>query len=168
VQPPPLVVSRRFVLPASITALAAVATRHGMTPPHVLLGTAGEGLLALDRRLVDPRRPGGEPSEAEKAEGLARYAEVLPLRHGWLLSHAHALPRLAALVSAPSDFESTALVAAVGLDDFCARTAPARGFDMLDASFNVGYFVAVILGCAAGTAALRHYALEADLQNGWK
>ena len=139
-----------------------------MTPPHILLSTASEGVLLLDRRLVDPRRPSGEPSEAEKAEGLQRYAEALPLRHGWLLSHAHALPRVAAIASAPSDFESTALVAAVGLDDFCARTAPARAFDMLDASFNVGYFVAVIAACAAGTAALRHYALENDLAAAWK
>ena len=78
------------------------------------------------------------------------------------------MPRLRDASSAPADFESTALVAALGLDTFVARTAPAKAFDMLDDKFNVGFFGAVIAACAAGGLLLRHLVVDADVSAAWK
>ena len=152
----------------TVSGLSAVRTRHGMTTPHLLLSTAAGGVLMVDRRLVDPRRPQGAPTDAERAEGLAQYSPALPLLHTWLLTHAHAVPRLRDVSSAPADFESTALVSALGLDTFVARTAPAKAFDMLDDKFNVLFFGAVIAACAVGGLLLRHLVIDADVSAAWK
>ena len=153
-----------------MTGLAAVRTRHGMTTPHLLLTTATGGVLQVDRRMVDPRRPpaGSKATDAERASGLPPYEPALPLVHAWALTHAHALPRIAAVLSAPADYESTALVAALGLDSFFARTAPAKAFDMLDDKYNVAFFALVIAACAFGGLLLRHLAIDADVRSAWK
>ena len=108
------------------------------------------------------------PTDAERAEGLIQYTPTLPMIHTWMLTHAHALPRLHHVSASPADYESTALIAALGLDTFLARTAPAKAFDMLDDKFNVGFFFAVIAACAAGGLLLRHLVIDADLRAAWK
>jgi len=70
----PVVSHRTFVLPVSVKGLSMTRTHHGITTPHVLLATEGDGVLMLDRRLLDPRRPTGEPREFEKLEGLVQFS----------------------------------------------------------------------------------------------
>lgn len=140
----PVVAHRTFALPATVTDIAVTRTLSGVTPIQVLLTLAGGNVLALDRRLVDPRRPQGEPTEAEKAEGLLQYSPVLPLRHSWYLSLDKALARPVILQSHPSDFESTTLVAALGVDHLFVRTAPAKTFDQLEPDFNLPVLLATI------------------------
>ena len=111
---PPVVVHRSYVLPVTVRDLAVTRTRYGITSPHLLLSTSQDGLLMLDRRLIDPRRPSGEPSKIEQAEGLMQYAPVLPLRHHWLLTGGRPVARARLTHSAPSAFESTTLIAFLG------------------------------------------------------
>jgi hypothetical protein len=111
---PPLVVARSFVLPVTVRDIAFTRSRAGVTPPLVLLATSAGGVLGLQKRLLDPRRPGGEPSTAEKAEGLAQYAPVLPLLPSAHLSVNLSVPRARLLATAPTAFESTTLVAMLG------------------------------------------------------
>ena len=163
----PIIKQRTFVLPVSVKGLAATRTLHGVTTPHLLLLTAGDGVLMLDRRLVDPRRPTGEPKEWEKAEQLMQYSPYLPLRHSWLLTHGAPLPRLHAALAAHTDFESTTLVAAVGLDLFVSRVAPARPFDQLDRDFNYAFFLMLLFAGGAGTWALGREVAKKDLKEAW-
>jgi len=151
-----------------VTDLAVTRTQHGVTTPHLLLSTAAEGVLMLDKRLVDPRRPAKEPTTSETAEGLAQYSQALPLRHSWLLTTSAAVPRLHGLKATPTAYESTTLVTALGLDHFFARAAPARAFDQLDHDFNGGAFVAVIAACGAAGLLLRHFVQGRDHAAAWK
>ena len=124
-------------------------------------------ILSLDRRLVDPRRPTGEPRESDKAEGLGQYSPLLPLRHTWLLNHGSPVPRLASLLPTPTAWESTALVIGLGLDTFVARIAPARRFDQLDPEFNAGLFVVLMGGAAVATIVLGKLAANKELKEAW-
>ena len=163
----PIVSGRSFVLPVSVKGLALARTHHGITTPHLLLLTASDGVLMLDRRLLDPRRPVGEPKDFEKSEGLLQYSAFLPLRHQWLLTHGLALPRAHSLLSAATAFESTTLVAAFGLDVFVARAAPAKAFDQLDPDFNFAVFALLLLAGAAVTLLMGRAADKRDLTQAW-
>lgn len=111
----PLLVTRTFVLPTAVRDVAVTRSRAGVATPLLLFATAGGGVLALPKRLLDPRRPDREPTAPEKAEGLVRYDPVLPLHHaGMLLSYSRTVPRPRVLAAAPTAFESTSLVALLG------------------------------------------------------
>lgn len=116
-QEPPLVVHRSFILPVTATDISVTRTRYGITTPHLLLTTSQDGLLSLDRRILDPRRPTNETSKHEQAEGLIQYSPVLPLRHSWLLTGGRPVQGAHLTHSAPSAFESTTLIALLGEDE---------------------------------------------------
>ena len=46
-----------------------------------------EQVYLLDKRLLDPRRPVGGPTEADKMEQLIPYNEVLPLNPSQFATH---------------------------------------------------------------------------------
>ncbi len=71
-------------------------------------------MIRLFRLLLDPRRPLGEPSEADKAEHLAKYSPFIPVIHKTTLSYNHTIARVAALQATQTHLESTSLVVAVG------------------------------------------------------
>jgi hypothetical protein len=71
--PKPIVLSKSYALPKPITALGTTKTRSGISTKHILVATADDKIMALDRRMIDPRRPTGEVKEHEKTEGLMRY-----------------------------------------------------------------------------------------------
>jgi hypothetical protein len=55
-------------------------THKGITPKHILIGTAAGHIMAYDSRLLDPRRPFVHPSKMtaqDKEEGLVPYAPSL-------------------------------------------------------------------------------------------
>lgn len=58
--PAPVIKHSTFILPTTIKALAVTHTHLGITTPHFLFATQGNGLMMVDRRLLDPRRPSGE------------------------------------------------------------------------------------------------------------
>jgi hypothetical protein len=46
-------------------------TKGGISSKNIILATGMDGrIIKLDRRLLDPRRPYGEPKKSEKMEGL--------------------------------------------------------------------------------------------------
>ena len=97
---------------------------------QVLLATDAGQLLALDKRLFDPRRPLVAPNkmtQADREEGLLPYMPstggIQPLS---AISHRNSLARPAGIAATPTVLESTSLVFAFGLDLFCTRVAPAK------------------------------------------
>ncbi len=169
--PLPVVIHKAFVLPQAVKpgALAVTRTHLGISAPFLLLGSAAEGVMYLDRKMIDPRRPLPEAvKETDKAEGLVPYAAHLPLRHGTLLTHADRVARLHALSSAPSGLESTSLVLGQGVDTFLARAAPARAWDALDRDFNASLFGALLALMLAATLTLRRMVRSKQLADAWK
>lgn len=72
----------------------------------------------------------GEPKDHEKAEGLMQYSPHLPLRHSWMLNHDRSVSRLHTILSVPTSFESTTLVAAVGEWRCMVASLPIMGVDL--------------------------------------
>lgn len=66
----PVVLSKLYIYPKAVTALGATATRGGISSRKVLIATADGKVTAIDRKMLETRRPMGELKEAEKKEGL--------------------------------------------------------------------------------------------------
>ncbi|KAA0165499.1 hypothetical protein FNF31_01844 [Cafeteria roenbergensis] len=140
-----------YVLPTGARALGTTTTRHGVSSRALLVGTSGGGVLSLSSHLINPRRPVGEPSANDKAEGLMPFDPLLPMAHTMLLTHARVLPRVARLDSAPTHMESASIVVASGLDVVVTRATPAASFDALESNFS---YLVVIGLLVAGTVAV--------------
>lgn len=132
--PLPIVVYKVFFLPGvGVRSLELTTTRAGITPPALLISTASDGVLSIDLRIIDPRRPlpagadGAASSGAVTAlDGLMPYSPHLPIRHGMLLNHGAPLYRVNTLLSAPTDWESVTFVAALGENETVKRPCARR------------------------------------------
>jgi hypothetical protein len=125
-------------------------------------------VLAVDSKSLDPRRPAGPPTAAEREEGLAPYAPVLgPLPQQMLLTHGQRVERLAGLACAPTTLESTTIVAAYGSAFFVARHSPAKSFDRLG-EFNYAALAGAVAALALATAASTWYRRRQDLNRLWR
>ncbi len=118
-----MVAHHTFVLPITVKALAVTRTHLGIAAPNLLFATAADDVWMVDRRIVEPRRPVGEPKDHEKAEGLLQYSPHLPFRHSMLLTHGLRVPRLHTVLATPSQFESTTIV--IGIGACCAAVLSA-------------------------------------------
>ena len=77
--PPPLrVEGQTYFLTPSLTAMTVTATAEGITNKQILVGTLGNQVVALDKRLLDPRRS-LTPTQQEREEGLLPYSDILPI-----------------------------------------------------------------------------------------
>ncbi len=72
----PVVLAKSFALTKQVTALGVTVTRTGISTPHILIACGDDKIYAVDRRMLDPRRPVGELKESEKLEGLQQYVFV--------------------------------------------------------------------------------------------
>jgi hypothetical protein len=67
----PIVLSKTFSLGHPVSAIGVTNTKGGISSKNIILATGMDGrIIKLDRRLLDPRRPYGEPKKSEKMEGL--------------------------------------------------------------------------------------------------
>ena len=86
----PEVIAKTYLLDRPISALGSTSTRHGITSRHLLVATTNQ-LIALPKRLLDPRRPvvpkNGKVRGDEKEEGLVAYDAVIPDERKWTISH---------------------------------------------------------------------------------
>ena len=164
----PVVRHRTFILPVTIKALTVTQTLYSITSPHLLFVTENDGIMIMDRRLFDPRRPTNEPTEHEKAEGLMQYNPYIPLRHNWIINHGLPTNRLQHVVSTPSSFESTTYIVGIGIDTFVSRIAPAKTFDQLDPDFNFILFIILLLGGGLLTFRLGQLTKAKDTKDAWK
>jgi ER membrane protein complex subunit 1, C-terminal len=66
----PVVLAKTYTYPKIITALGATSTRGGISNRKILVASADGKVTALDRKMLETRRPTGEVKEVEKTEGL--------------------------------------------------------------------------------------------------
>ena len=110
------ILSLNRYVPCAAQADGAFVLAQHMTqllPSRVCLAVGG-CCCNSTRLMIDPRRPLGEPSDADKAEQLIKYTSFLPVIHRTVISYNHTIARVAALQSSQTHLESTALVTAVG------------------------------------------------------
>lgn len=86
----PRVIAQTYLFEHPVSALTTTSTRHGITSRDLLVATTQQ-LIALPKRLLDPRRPvlhaGGKIKGDEKEEGLLPYEPVIPDERKWTISH---------------------------------------------------------------------------------
>ena len=69
--PKPIVLTKTYAIAKPVSAIGVTNTRGGISSKSFFLATGEAGqIVRLDRRLLDPRRPFGEPKMSEKKEGL--------------------------------------------------------------------------------------------------
>jgi hypothetical protein len=108
-------------------------------------------------------------SQQQKEEGLVPYASTLgginPLT---VLTHRHTIARPAHVFTAPTTLESTSLVAAVGLDLYLTRVAPAREFDRLNEDFNYVALLGSIVVLVVASWGTQWMIKRRELNRAWK
>lgn len=164
----PVVRHRTFILPVTVKAMTVTQTLYSITSPFLLFVTDNDGILMVDRRLLDPRRPTNEPTEHEKAEGLMMYNPYIPLRHNWIINHGLPSNRLQHVLSTPSSFESTTYIVGIGIDTFVSRIAPAKTYDQLDPEFNFILFIILLVGGGILIVRLGQLTKTKETKEAWK
>lgn len=149
-----------YEFPKGISALGVTQTQRGITNRLLLVGTSSDQIVAVDKRMIDPRRPSAGSVEPLEGEGLSPHVPgPLPLNQRSFLSHNHQVQAVRQIRAFPSVLESTSYVAAWGLDVFFAPVFPSEKFDVLQTSFNhfaLVTTVAVLLFLTIGSTIMRN------------
>ncbi len=70
--------------------------------------------------------------------------------------------------TAPTLFESTTVICAYGMDLFCTRKMPSKGFDILGDDFSRAGLVTVIAALVGGIFVSRHMVRSKKLRQEWQ
>lgn len=113
-----------------------------------------DGQIAhIPQRLLDPRRPIGKPSTADREEMLIPFEAVLPNDPKRVISHKNQVFGGKQLTSSPALLESTSLLLTHGLDLYLTRGLnPSGTFDILSDSFNKAQLLLTLAGLSVGIA----------------
>lgn len=176
--------SRIYFAPHGARTLAASWTAKGIAQRMILLGTTTGQIYAIDRRLVDARRPIPDESAAAMAAARTRpqkkrsvdgdehallpYSEHVQLHGMSYLSHKYRVEGLRELGVSPTGLESTSLLLALGSDHFFTRVQPSEQFDSLREDFAYGGVLGTMALMAAGAYALRSLAKKGDFERAWR
>ncbi|CEG00025.1 ER membrane protein complex subunit 1 [Ostreococcus tauri] len=166
--PPPLrVIGQSYFIRPEAKVLAVTRSARGITEPAILIGTASDQVISLDKRFLDPRRP-TKPTAADNEEGLIPYAEVLPIFPQSWITHREVVKRLRGIITAPADLESNVHVFAYGLDMFYARITPSASFDALDDDFNFALLSVTLIALVVGAVVSKRAADAAEENRAWR
>lgn len=166
--PEPIVLAKTYVLPQAVTAMGVTTTKEGISGRRLIVAGLNGRLDAIDRKVLEPRRPVGKLKDEEKKEGLVQYHEVVPLLPPMALSYNRTVQGVTTILSGPTDLESQSLVLAFGGPDiFFTRTTPSRGFDLLPDSFNKALILLVLLAMAVVYLALKRVVAKKIINQGW-
>ncbi|GMH10806.1 hypothetical protein Nepgr_012647 [Nepenthes gracilis] len=159
--------SQSYFFTHSVKAIAVTSTAKGITSKQVLIGTVGDQVLALDKRLLDPRRS-ANPTQAEREEGIIPLTDSLPVIPQSYVTHALKVEGLRGIVTAPAKLESTTLVFAYGVDLFFTRLAPSRTYDSLTEDFNYALLLLTIVALVAAIFVTWILSERKELRDNWR
>lgn len=127
------VYSQLYILPQSVRGLAASRTKYGITSKALLVANTRGRIMALPRRLLDPRRPMGRKATAqEMEEGLMTYDAYIQESPKWYLGSGKQVPLASDIKTKASLLESLSVVFVQGsLDWWVTKVAPSGTFDLL-------------------------------------
>ena len=161
------VIGQSYFIRPEAKVLAVTRSARGITEPAILIGTASDQVISLDKRFLDPRRP-TKPTAADNEEGLIPYAEVLPIFPQSWITHREVVKRLRGIITAPADLESNIHVFAYGLDMFYARITPSASFDALDDDFNFALLSVTLIALVVGAVVSKRAADAAEENRAWR
>ncbi|KAL3101933.1 hypothetical protein niasHS_003342 [Heterodera schachtii] len=163
---PVQVVTKTYIFPQGISAMAATSTEQGLTSRAVLVALPFGGVLEISRRFLDARRPIEMTAELSE-EMLIHYIPELPFATEDLINYNQSTLNVRGIRTAPSGLESTSLVFVYGLDLFYTRSTPSGTFDILKDDFDYVFIAGVvILLCVASVVCKRIWRYQ-SIQQAW-
>ena len=166
-----LVESERYRVKYPASCLAVTKTAHGTAAKMLLLGTPSGQIAAIDRRMLDPRRPnvkrGAKPTPEQAFEGLPAFHPELNVAGPSFVTLYHRVERLRDITTTAAVLESSSLVFANGLDSFFMRMMPSRGFDTVPPDFPRALLVTMVLGLGVALSLLRRVVRSRTLGLSW-
>ena len=164
----PVVLAKSFSLKTPVTALGVTSTREGISARKLVLAGTDGRIVAVDRKMIEPRRPVGQLKDYEKKEKLVQYTELVPVISYMALSYDKTVEGVSQIVTSPTHLESQTLLFAFGGPDiFFARTSPSRGFDLLPDTFNRSMLAVTVIGLLAVLVVLQNMAAKKTRNLGW-
>jgi len=165
----PIVLAKTYALAVPVSAIGVTNTKNGISSKNILLSSGvGGQVIKVDRRLLDPRRPSGEPKESEKKEGLMQYTPLLPTTPFNVQSYTNNIEEASFIQSTAANLESQTLIIAYGGPDiFFTRFAPSKGFDSLPESFNKLAILMVLFALYIVLNALKTLSERKMVKIGW-
>eukprot|EP00250_Pteridium_aquilinum_P012532 c20782_g1_i1 orf=468-3470(-) len=151
----------------SVKALTVTTTARGITGKQILVGSVNDQVLALDKRLFDPRRS-PNPTSAEREDGIIPLTDAIPIHPQSYLTHAYQVEGLRGIISVPASLESTSLVFAYGVDLFYTHTAPSRIYDSLTEDFNYALLLITIVVLLIAIVTTWILSERKELKEKWK
>ncbi|CAK9221974.1 unnamed protein product [Sphagnum jensenii] len=151
----------------TVKTLTVTTTARGITSKQLLLGTVTDQVLALDKRLLDPRRS-ATPTPSEREEGILPLTDAIPISPQGYLTNGYQVEGLRGILTIPARLESTCLVFAYGLDLFYTRTAPSRTYDSLTEDFSYALLLMTIVALLIAIAVTYVLAERKELAEKWK
>lgn len=146
----PFVLSQAYIFAQPIKAMGTTTTRNGITTKEVLMHLANGQLVAVSKRILDPRRPTKALTSEDKEEMLIPYDPIIGIHPRMALSHVNPVIGVTHIKTSSALLESTCLVVAYGLDVFFTRATPSRTFDVLSEDFSKGMLLATIVALGLG------------------
>jgi hypothetical protein len=143
----PHVLSSAFAFPYPVTSMGVTNTRNGISSKNIIFGLPTHQIMAINKRLFDPRRPTDKPSKDDQEEQLFPYGPI-PDDKRLFLTYGLDVAHITSIITNPSLLESTSLVFAYGLDTFFTRSSPSRQFDVLSEDFSKIQLLLTISGLA--------------------
>jgi hypothetical protein len=164
----PLVLAKLYVYPKAVTALGATTTRGGISSRKILIASDDGRITAIDRKMLETRRPMGEVKDAEKKEGLFPYTELIPEVPLLALSYNKTIESATSIISSETSLESQSLILAFGgADLFFTRTSPTKGFDLLPDSFSRVLVSIVSIGLVVILFVVKRMGSKKGLKQSW-
>jgi hypothetical protein len=158
----PLVATQLLGFPQDIQALSVTVTLDGIARKQALFVTATGQLAAVEiKALTFGFQEDGRPDPLTAPPTQVVIPGVM------VLSYFHSLHGTRAIVTSPTNLESTTHVLVVGQDLFYVRTAAGKPFDVLNEDFGYQSLLMVCAGLVVVTFVVRYFAQRKSLRLQW-
>lgn len=167
----PLVERQAFILAPGtsfVSAMTDTITEKGITTKNILLATHSGSIYSIPKAFLDPRRPNMNTPPEKREPGLPPYIPEMQLPQEAVLNYNQSIALPRGLVTAPTGLESTAVVFAYGLDLYCTRVTPSKGFDLLKEDFEYYVIGSVVMGLIATAYLTKKLSQRKVLKQAWR
>lgn len=165
--PKPFAKRQNYIFPKEAVTVSATKTSHGITSKLFLFGLATNQVMAVNKRLIDARRPQDTPTTDEQEEGLLQYNPYLHYNPLAVISYNRTVQTINGIETSPSHLESTTHVFVHGVDLFYTRVAPAKPFDLLNEDFSYPLLILTLVLTTGLTLFVRSVANKRDVKRQW-
>jgi len=164
----PIALQRVYTVPKPVSGFEVGLSRFGIVPKSVFLTLKNGGIWSIDLRMLDPRRPTGDPNLGEKKEGLTKYDPVLPFIPTMVASTDRAVS-LNKITTSPQTLESTINIFSSGESGgYFVRYKGRQRFDELPEEFNKTALIGGVVALGAIWLVGRGYARKKGVNIAWQ